>query len=161
MRTAYITDLTFIEQMNAIEQASFPTPWARADIENDILNNPASRYIGVFEGEELVGWGCLWLKFDEVLLATVSIRPDKRRMGFGRALMNALIQAASDAGGRYIELQCRTQNAPAQAMYCSLGFLRVGRLKGYYTDTGDDAWIYVKIGLPESHPENDPKLITE
>lgn len=161
MRTAYITDLTYLEEMNAIEQSSFPTPWAKEDIEHDILDNPASRYIGVFDGDELAGWGCLWLRMEEVLLATVSVRRDKRRQGFGTALMNALIQAASDAGGRYIELQCRRGNTAAQAMYGKLGFLRVGKQLGYYTDTGEDAWIYVKIGLPEAHPENDPGLISE
>lgn len=159
--TAYITDTALIDEMCAIEQASFSMPWSREDIITDLTDHDFSRYLGIFEDGTLIGWGCIWLRpleRVEVLLATVSIRPDKRRNGNGRILMNALIQASADAGGEYIELQCRTRNTAAQKMYESLGFLRVGRLKGYYTDTGDDAYIYVKIQLPEGNPENDPKL---
>lgn len=158
---SYITDTSLIDEMCEIEQASFPTPWSREDIVTDITEHDFSRYLGIFEDGTLIGWGCVWLRPAErveVLLATVSIRPDKRGMGHGRALMNALIQASADGGGEYIELQCRTRNTVAQKLYESLGFLRVGKRKGYYTDTGDDAYIYVKINLPEGHPENDPKL---
>ena len=52
----------------------------------------------------------------------------------------------------------RTTAQAAQALYHKLGFLRVGCRKGYYEDTGEDAFVYALIALPPGRPDDDPFL---
>lgn len=158
--TAYITDFTHISEMLDIEQRSFPSPWSREDIESVIANEARNlRTVGIFDADKLCGWGSVAVLGEEAHLLTVGIAPEQRQKGCGKALTQALMQAASDAGARYMELECRRSNITAQNMYRSLGFIRVGVNPGYYTDTHEDALIYVCIVLPAPCPENDPYLI--
>ena len=147
--------------MLAIERESFPSPWSESDILTALTSGARLRCLGLFEDGCLAGWGCFAAGLEEAHLLSVAIAPGKRRRGLGRSLMQALMQAASDAGCRYMELECRRGNTPAQNLYASLGFLKVGTRPHYYTDTGEDALIYVHVALPEGDCERDPFLIRE
>lgn len=146
------------EVIYAIERACFPTPWEADVLAHDLSKNPCARYLLILEGEQVVGYGCLWLLMEEAHLMSVAILPEFRRAGAGEALMRALIQAAADGGARFMELECRRGNQAAQALYHKLGFLRVGCRKGYYEDTGEDAFVYALISLPPGRPDDDPFL---
>ena len=147
--------------MLEIERLSFPSPWSEEDVRTALFSGGRLRCLGLTEEERLIGWGCFAASFSEAHLMTVAIHPDSRGRGHGRRLMQALLQAAADSGAKYMELECRKRNLAAQAMYTSLGFIRVGVKRGYYTDTGDDALIYVLLNLPEGDSERDPYLIRE
>ena len=149
------------DRMLEIERLSFSSPWSEEDIRHALLSRDGMRCLGLCEEETLIGWGCFRLGFGEAHLTTVAIHPVYRRKGFGRKLTSALLQAASDAGATYMELECRRGNHAAQELYKSLHFLRAGIRYGYYTDTGEDALIYVNINLPEGDSERDPFLIRE
>ena len=159
MTFRYLTDESRLDEMLAVEISSFSSPWSREDVKST-LTSPWLRVVGAFDGEDLAGWGCAGVNPPEARLMTIAILPNFRRKGCGRALLKALLQAAADAGCGYMELECRKSNLPAQQMYRTSGFIKVGVSKGYYTDTGEDAYIYCLPELPEGHPENDP-YITE
>lgn len=55
-------------------------------------------------------------------LMSLSIRPTFRRMGFGRALCLAVLEAAVGMGARCVRLTVREDNAPAILLYRALGF---------------------------------------
>ena len=157
----YILDDGLLADMMEIERASFPSPWDEEDVKNGLKSNGRLRFIGIFEDGALAGWSCMGVCLDEAHLMTLAVSPRMRRKGLGRRLLAFTMQAASDAGARYMELECRRSNTVAQALYSAAGFLKVGVRKGYYADTGDDALIYVIIALPEGDSENDPYLIRE
>lgn len=161
--TCYLLEPAAIGRMMEIERASFPSPWSEKDVLAGFRMAGALRYLGLYEKPdgELQGWSCVWTGSEEAHLMTLAIHPQARGKGLGRELLRASITAAADAGCRYMELECRSGNMAAQQLYKSEGFLRVGTRKGYYEDTGEDAWIYVLPALPAGHPENDPYLITE
>ena len=50
-------------------------------------------------------------------------------------------------------LEVRAGNEKAQALYASLGFIRVSVRKRYYEDNGEDAYLMVADRLPP--PEDD------
>ena len=144
--TREITDLSCLDRMDEIERASFISPWAKEDIKNDLLKrNGVSRYMGVYEGEILVGWGCVFLLGEEAHLGTVSVLPEYRRKGYGRELTIALMELSKEEGTQYMQLECRRSNTAAQQMYLSLGFFRFSIRKGYYSDTGEDAFLYARL----------------
>jgi len=55
-----------------------------------------------------------------------------RRMGIGRALLDAAVDWARGAGIRKLELHVFPHNAPAIALYESYGFVREGYRKAHY-----------------------------
>jgi ribosomal protein S18 acetylase RimI-like enzyme len=55
------------------------------------------------------------------------VRADAQRQGFGRALMEAILQHLTDAGVRQAELCVDVENTGAQALYLALGFHIFGR----------------------------------
>lgn len=141
-----ITDTGLLDAMCEIENLSFPSPWSREIIEEDInKHNGVSRYLGLFENDRLIGWGCVFLLGEEAHLATVAIHPDYRGNGYGKKLVTALIDLSKEEGTQYMQLECRRSNEIAQNMYKSLGFFRFKVQKGYYTDTGEDALLFARL----------------
>lgn len=72
-------------------------------------------------------------------LETVVVIRTARRMGVGKALCEEVIAWAREQGVVEIELEVRSANAPARALYRSLGFVEVGVRKSYYPSPPDDA----------------------
>lgn len=66
-----------------------------------------------------------------------------QRRGCGRGMLLGAIGHATRSGGSTLTLEVRGSNLPAIGLYDSLGFLEVGRRKGYYADPrqAEDALI--------------------
>ena len=72
----------------------------------------------------------------------VAVHPDWRGHGYGRLLMRELMRMAYRALEIIrMTLEVRVSNEAALALYRSMGFDVAGRRKGYYEDTGEDAYI--------------------
>jgi RimJ/RimL family protein N-acetyltransferase len=73
--------------------------------------------------------------------------------GLGRGLLARTFAEAQAAGVWRLQLQVRTFNAPAIALYESLGFTRVGTLQAHclLEDGGfADEYVYERLGQPPS-----------
>ena len=66
------------------------------------------------------------------------VAKDARRMGVGRALLEAAVEWARGAGVRKLELHVFPWNEPAIALYERFGFEREGFRKGHYRRAGED-----------------------
>ncbi len=161
IESAYITETEALDRMMEIEEKSFSFPWTRQDVMIGLRQSGRLRFIGLWQDGTLQGWGCFAPAIWEAHLMTIAVHPDARRQGLGTALLQAIEQAASDAGAQYMVLECRAGNINAQRFYEKNGYRRAGLKKGYYIDTGEDAYIYLREPLPEGDPERDPWLIRE
>ena len=161
IKTAYITGTEALDRMMEIEQKSFSFPWTRQDVVIGLRQSGRLRFIGLWEGDTLQAWGCFAPAIWEAHLMTIAVHPDARRRGLGSALLKAIELAAADAGAQYMALECRAGNKNAQRFYEKNGYKCVGLQKGYYTDTGEDAYLYLLEPLPEGDCERDPWLIRE
>jgi ribosomal-protein-alanine N-acetyltransferase len=90
------------------------------------------------ESGTLVGYSLFWHVVDEVHLLNVAVAVSARRKGLGRALMEDLLAYARAHSVARILLEVRASNAPAIALYESLGFTRFNVRPRYYAD-GEDA----------------------
>src|SRR5712692_4474396 len=93
------------------------------------------------EDGRVVGYICLWEVTDELHVTNVAVHPDARRHGFARALLESVFAHARVAGSRIVLLEVRPSNTEAIPLYESFGFRVIGRRRGYYYDTGEDALV--------------------
>ena len=150
-----------VEAVYAIEKACFPIPWSRESFLREVTENRCARYLVLREDGACVAYAGMWFVLDEAHVTNIAVRPDRRGLGYGRAITEALVQLAADSGMTWMTLECRRSNAIAQLLYRKLGFVEVGFRKRYYADNNEDALIMALETLPEGHPENDPFLHRE
>jgi [ribosomal protein S18]-alanine N-acetyltransferase len=75
----------------------------------------------------------LWRQtLDEAELLLIAVRPEARRTGLGRRLMQDLMAQARDGGVAQLFLEVREGNSPALALYRAAGFEPIGRRARYY-----------------------------
>ncbi|MBE9604661.1 ribosomal protein S18-alanine N-acetyltransferase [Acetobacteraceae bacterium H6797] len=115
----------------AIHAASFAPleRWSDASFSELLGMNGTQALVS---GEE--GFVMLRLTGDEAEIITLAVRPDFRRAGLGRALMEAAMRVAAIQGGAVMFLEVAEGNEAARRLYASLGFEEVGRRKNYYPD---------------------------
>ena len=107
------------------------------------------------DGGGVVGYICLWEIADEVHVTNVAVHPGRRRQGIARALLGGVIDDGRARKLRMVVLEVRPSNRDALTLYESFGFRVVGRRRGYYYDTGEDALIMETIldGEPPKLPD--------
>ncbi len=132
-----------------IERASFPTPWSRQAFVHELeRNRVASLWVARAErpgdaagAASVVGYLCLWAVADEVHVTNLAVDPAWRGEGIARLLLGTLLVRHRAAGARRAFLEVRPDNVEARRLYEGLGFHEVGRRRGYYVDTGEDALL--------------------
>jgi [ribosomal protein S18]-alanine N-acetyltransferase len=132
-----------------IERVSFHTPWSRQAFLHELERNRVAT-LWVARGERegaagatspVVGYLCLWVVEDEVHVTNLAVDPAWRGEGIGRRLLGTLLAHHRASGARRAFLEVRPDNAWARRLYHGLGFQEVGRRRGYYVDTGEDALL--------------------
>ncbi|MGI6679320.1 MAG: ribosomal protein S18-alanine N-acetyltransferase [Dehalobacterium sp.] len=133
-----------LEQVLAIEQCSFPTPWSKQAFISEIYDNSLSYYcVGKLNGR-VVAYGGMWIIIDEAHITTIAVHPDYRGQKIGEKLLSHLIVQSMVQGALRMTLEVRPSNVPALNLYQRMGFKNAGRRRGYYTDTKEDAIIMWK-----------------
>jgi ribosomal-protein-alanine N-acetyltransferase len=125
-----------------IESMSFPTPWTLASFQYEMNENPYASLFGVrLAGGPIVGFGCVWVVDQELRINNLAIHPRHRGRGIGGRLLDALLEFGVGQGCVEATLEVRPTNAAALRIYGRAGFRVVGRRRGYYSDTHEDALV--------------------
>jgi len=127
MRPMQMTDLDAIMQ---IEPTIFPFPWSRGNF-NDSLNSGYSCWVMELDGE-IMGYGVLMMILDEAHLLNISIASNQQGRGFGRTLLEHMMQLGRHHGGLNMFLEVRPSNVAAIALYESMGFNEMAVRRNYY-----------------------------
>lgn len=72
-------------------------------------------------------------------LESVAVAVAERRGGVGRALCEAVVAWSRTRAARAMELEVRVGSGGAIELYAGLGFVAVGRRRGYYREPVEDA----------------------
>lgn len=138
-------DVGDLDEVLPIERASFQTPWSRGAFLHELRKNHVARcWVARAEtvsAPAVVGYLCLWEIGPEVHITNLAVHPEWRRRGIARALLARMLLDARHRRVRLAILEVRPTNVEARNLYESLGFRVVGRRKGYYVDTGEDALV--------------------
>src|SRR5256886_12245213 len=130
-----------LDDVLSIERASFSMPWSRGAFLYEMEQNQVARCFVVRHGARVAGYICLWEVADELHITNVAVHPDLRRRGIARALVESVFERGRASRSRMVLLEVRPSNAEALTLYESFGFRVVGRRRGYYYDTGEDALV--------------------
>jgi ribosomal-protein-alanine N-acetyltransferase len=130
-----------LDEVLDIERRSFTMPWSRGAFLYEMQQNPAARCWVMREDGRVVGYVCLWEIADELHITNIAVHPAHRRRGLGRRLLGGVIEDGRARGLRMVVLEERPSNREALPLYESFGFRVVGRRRGYYYDTGEDALV--------------------
>jgi ribosomal-protein-alanine N-acetyltransferase len=129
-----------LDEVMAIEEVSFPTPWPRRLFEEEIVREFSDALVAApAEGEGVLGYSVCWIVAGESHLLNIAVRPDARGRGVGSALLGECMLRSARAGAGRIHLEVRAGNTPAIRMYEREGFTPLGIRRGYYAETGEDA----------------------
>ena len=129
-----------LDQVLAIESASFPRPWTRQHF-LDELASPHARLLAARTADgTLVGYLCLRILFDEAEILDVAVDPAQRRFGAGRQLVAAAFAVCRTQSLHTLGLEVRISNQPAIALYRAFGFQDSGIRRRYY-ENGEDALL--------------------
>ncbi len=142
-----------VDQVTAIEQATFARPWSRDSFLREMEKNPAARYLVAEKDGKIIGYAGAWVILDECHITNIAVSEGERGRGTGRKLTEALMHYVSNLGAAYATLEVRISNVRAQHLYASLGFVSVGKRKRYYEDNGEDAFLMVCEHMPEVDPD--------
>lgn len=129
-----------IENVIAIERASFQFPWSTRFFLDELQVDCARSILAEVDGR-IVGYVLFWFLPEEVDIHNIAVHPDFRRQGIGRLLLEQVVDAARRQERLRVTLDVRFSNAPAQNLYRSFGFVIRGLRKGYYSDNGEDALV--------------------
>ncbi|MFZ4602204.1 MAG: ribosomal protein S18-alanine N-acetyltransferase [Caulobacterales bacterium] len=115
----------------AIHAAAFERPWSADEI-RALTGHAPGFALAAERADGCVGFCLAWAPADDAEILTIAVHPQARRNGAGRGLIAGAMAHARAVGARTMALEVNDANAPAIALYASLGFTEVGRRKGYY-----------------------------
>jgi ribosomal-protein-alanine N-acetyltransferase len=130
-----------VDRVVAIERESFTAPWSRGAFLYEIEQNRAARCWVSRHRQAIVGYLCLWEVADEIHITNLAVDRAFRRRGVARFLLTETLSEARARGIRSVFLEVRPNNTEALGLYAAQGFQVIGRRKGYYYDTGEDALV--------------------
>jgi [ribosomal protein S18]-alanine N-acetyltransferase len=137
-----------IDEILAIEEASFTSPWTRAMYLAELENTGVSFCFLAKPAEgRAVGFCSFWRVLDELHINNIAVLPDFRRRGIATALLSHAIGEGVRLGARRATLEVRRSNEAARLLYERFGFTIAGVRQAYYTKPVEDALVLWRDNL--------------
>ena len=113
-----------------------------ADFIRKYAGNPDSIMLVAFDEGELIGTGAVSVvsgrpRFAHRREIAISVRKDYWGKGVGSGLMNLLLDFCRKNGATTIELEVRSDNERAIALYKKFGFEKIGRNEKFFKINGE------------------------
>jgi ribosomal-protein-alanine N-acetyltransferase len=132
-----LDDLDAVESM---EDASFPNPWNRKSLEDELRHEHALCKVAEVE-QEIAGYLCTRVFLGEAHVMKIAVRPNLRRRRIASALVRGLMGLLRDGRVERIFLEVRASNAAAVRFYEGFGFKVISRRRRYYSHPDEDAIV--------------------
>src|SRR5258708_33444961 len=121
---------TDIEEVARLEREAHVAPWTPGNF-RDALAAGYAVTVGV-AGGAIVAYGVLVFAPGEAQILNLTVAPEVRRLGLGRALLVRFLADAQARGALQCFLEVRVSNLPAVGLYAQEGFVPVARRIGDY-----------------------------
>jgi ribosomal-protein-alanine N-acetyltransferase len=113
---------------------SLPTFWSE-------LTQRNRYYLAlVDEKKEIMGFGGIAFNGADADIQTMVIKPEFQKKGYGKKLLDALLEKVYENKSKRVFLEVVVENKPAISLYLSRKFEQIAQRSNYYPD-GSDAVI--------------------
>lgn len=133
-----------LDEVAELERVCFSVPWSRRMLAEELENACAAFLVALDGAGCVVGYAGLLVVADEGYITNVAVRPDCRRQGVARRLLDVFVRFAQGNDLAFLTLEVRASNYDAIALYGSCGFRGAGRRKNYYEHPAEDAIIMTR-----------------
>ncbi len=116
-----------------IERQSHPMPWSAYHFPTGV-GEEGQQAITMWHDLTPIGYWVGLFVLDEAHLLNLTVAPSWRQQGYGRQLLNHFLDESRRRGSRSAWLEVRSDNAPAIALYQTLGFQTQAIRRRYYRD---------------------------
>lgn len=135
-----------LPEVALVEQQSYAFPWSENIFRDCLRVGYTCRALDL--SGQIIGYGVMSLGAGEAHVLNVCVRNEFRNRGFGRKLMEHLLERAAAAGVTEAFLEVRPSNLSAIRLYQHLGFEQIGVRRGYYQALeGREDAIVLKLAL--------------
>src|SRR5438045_3020514 len=122
------------------EQQSFEFAWTEEDFLRCLRQRNCIGMVAE-HGEKVVGFMIYELHKAKLHVLNFAVHPDYRRAGVGQQMVAKLVGKLSSHRRTRITLAVRETNLPAQLFFKAREFRATKVLRGYYEDSGEDAFL--------------------
>jgi ribosomal-protein-alanine N-acetyltransferase len=136
IRPMQMTDLPEVYANECMAYAN--QGWTQTILE-DCLRAGYAAWVLEDAEQGVIGHAIQMLVADEAQILNMCIHPLWQGRGFGRMLLQHLIEQARNAKLASLFLEVRQSNVAAQALYRSAGFEQIGLRRSYYPGLGDNS----------------------
>lgn len=146
-----------LDKLMEVMESAFEPHWGEAWTRRQVADSLAMPHtyailldvLGALVGEndEAAGFVLARRAPGEEELLLVAVRPELRRKGLGRRLLDAFAEEARSRGAERVFLEMRADN-PAESLYRVAGYEPIGRRPAYYTTASGeriDAITFAKV----------------
>lgn len=137
LATAALTQVIYSMNQQAYALGS---PWSVEQI-TSAIENKYNQYLLLQEQGEWLGYLSYQGILDEIEITQLVVLPKYQQQGFGRQLMQTLLDQAQEQHIKRIFLEVRASNERARTLYEHLGFTRVSVRKNYYHQPTEDGHV--------------------
>jgi ribosomal-protein-alanine N-acetyltransferase len=130
-----------LDDVAALEAASFSNPWSRDMLARELQNANVSRIYAMRDGGSLIAFCACWFLADELHINTLAVQHGERRRGYATRLLRFVFREAIAEGVRRATLEVRRSNEAALKLYARLGFEIRGVRRNYYEKPEEDALV--------------------
>lgn len=143
-----------LPEVLVIEAQAHPVPWTEGIFAEELERDWARLVVLKSAGGAVLGYSNYWLVHDEVHLLNIAVHQVHRSQGYGRQLLEHVLEFAIEHQCRFVTLEVRKSNEPALALYLRHGFTSVGVRPAYYADNKEDAIVMVRDFQAGEGPES-------
>jgi ribosomal-protein-alanine N-acetyltransferase len=144
-----------LAEVAAIEQKSYAFPWSENIFRDCLRVGYTCRALDL--AGQVIGYGVMSLGAGEAHILNVCVREEFRSVGFGRRLLEHMLERAAASGVAEAFLEVRPSNLSAIRLYQRLGFEQIGIRRGYYQapDGREDAIVLKReLTAPGTNPSS-------
>lgn len=126
------------QQVFELEKQIFKDAWPIDSFLSEIENKKISYPFLMLNEKDIIGYAVIISVADEIHINNFAVTPGFRRKGYGRKLMQHILDKYTDHQDAFLEV--RPSNVAAIALYEKFNFKQIYLRKAYYAD-GEDALI--------------------
>ncbi|MEY2777933.1 MAG: hypothetical protein RL008_29 [Actinomycetota bacterium] len=130
-----------VAKAHEIDKSAFnATAWSLATFWSELTQRNRYYLALVDEKKEIVGFGGVAFNGVDADIQTMVIKPEYQNKGYGKQLLDALLEKVKEHKSNRVFLEVVADNKPAISLYLSRKFEQIAKRSNYYPN-GTDAVI--------------------